>query len=289
MELYQLKYFLYASKYENISKAAQELRVAQPSISKAIRSLEKELQVQLFERNGKRIELTYSGRMLRESISPVLWRLEELPDELRRMGKEMDTIKLNAVSAVPLLADIIKRFKQEEPNVMFVVTDQREKTDWDVCICSAEPDQTYTYGEELLKEKVFLGVSRQSWLSGKKGVSLEELKKEDFIMLLKGTVLRKLADVRFRQYHFLPKIVMECDSTQLAWQLVSNGMGVTLWPEHSWGKNEEVNLVEILEPGFFRSIFLLHQRFGEMSPMAWRFSEYVIEYMNELEKKTAVM
>ena len=108
-------------------------------------------------------------------------------------------------------------------------------------------------------------------------------------MLLKGTVLRKLADVRFRQYHFLPKIVMECDSTQLAWQLVSNGMGVTLWPEHSWGKNEEVNLVEILEPGFFRSIFLLHQRFGEMSPMAWRFSEYVIEYMNELEKKTAVM
>ena len=48
MELYQLKYFLYASKYENISKAAQELRVAQPSISKAIRSLERELQVDLF-------------------------------------------------------------------------------------------------------------------------------------------------------------------------------------------------------------------------------------------------
>ena len=49
MELYQLKYFLYASKYENISKAAQELRVAQPSISKAIRSLERELQVDLEE------------------------------------------------------------------------------------------------------------------------------------------------------------------------------------------------------------------------------------------------
>ena len=41
MELYQLKYFLYASKYENISKAAQELRVAQPSVSKAIQALEK--------------------------------------------------------------------------------------------------------------------------------------------------------------------------------------------------------------------------------------------------------
>lgn len=283
MELYQLKYFLYASKYENISKAAQELRVAQPSISKAIRSLEKELQVDLFERNGKRIELTYAGRVLRENISPVIWRLDELPDELRRLGREVDVIKLNAVSAVPLLADIIKKFKEEEPNVMFIVTDQREKTDWDICISSADPDQTYTYGKELLKEKVFVGTSTKSWLSERESVSLGELRKEEFILLPKGAVLRKLADTRFREHHFVPKVVMECDSTQLAWQLVSNGVGITLWPEYSWGKVKEVNLVEIRESGFFRSIFLLHQRFGEMPPMAWRFAEYVVEYMKALE------
>ena len=62
MELYQLKYFLYAAKYENISKAAQALRVSQPSISRAVASLEKELQVELFERQGKRILLTRAGR-----------------------------------------------------------------------------------------------------------------------------------------------------------------------------------------------------------------------------------
>ena len=47
MELYQLKYFLYAAKYENISKAAQALRVSQPSISRAVMALEKELQVKV--------------------------------------------------------------------------------------------------------------------------------------------------------------------------------------------------------------------------------------------------
>ncbi len=41
MELYQLKYFLYAAKYENISKAAQALRVSQPSISRAVVALER--------------------------------------------------------------------------------------------------------------------------------------------------------------------------------------------------------------------------------------------------------
>ena len=80
---------------------------------------------------------------------------------------------------------------------------------------------------------------------------------------------------------------MECDSTHLVWNLVSNGVGITLWPEYSWGKRTDVKLVEIRETGFFRSIFLLHQRFGEMSSMAWKFSEYVMDYMKALEKRAA--
>lgn len=84
MELYQLKYFLYAAKYENISKAAQALRVSQPSISRAVVALEKELQVELFERQGKRIVLTRAGLTFREQISPILWKLEGLGDEMKK-------------------------------------------------------------------------------------------------------------------------------------------------------------------------------------------------------------
>ena len=87
MELYQLKYFLYAAKYENISKAAQALRVSQPSISRAVVALEKELQVELFERQGKRIILTRAGLTFREQISPILWKLEGLGDEMKKVQK----------------------------------------------------------------------------------------------------------------------------------------------------------------------------------------------------------
>ena len=48
MEIYQLRYFVYAAKYENITMAAQELNVSQPSISKAIQSLERELKQSYF-------------------------------------------------------------------------------------------------------------------------------------------------------------------------------------------------------------------------------------------------
>ncbi len=282
MELYQLKYFLYAAKYENISKAAQELRVAQPSVSKAIFALEKELQVKLFERNGKRVELTYAGRVLKEKVSPVLWKLEELPDELRCLGSEVEIIRLNAVSGVPLLADIIKSFKELEPDVMFQVTDQREKTDWDICICSTSPDTAFTHGTELLKERVFLGVSRDSWLSRYDRISLKALKEEEFILLPHGTILRNLADVRFRQHQFLPRVTMECESIHLLWQLVKEGAGITLWPEHSWGVRTDVHFVEIEEDGFWRSIFLLRPKCGEMSPAAERFARCVEKYYEEM-------
>lgn len=284
MELYQLKYFLYAAKYENISKAAQELRVAQPSISKAIFALEKELQVKLFERNGKRVEITYAGRVLKEKISPMLWKLEELPVELRYLGAEPEIIRLNAVSGVPLLSDIIKSFKEQEPTVMFQVTDQREKTDWDICICSSSPDMSFNQGTELLKEKVFLGVSKDSWLNSYDKISLKALKEEEFILLPHGTILRNLADVRFREHQFLPRVTMECDSLHLLWQLVKEGVAITLWPEHSWGVWNDVHYVELEEDGFWRSIFLLRPKNNEMSSAAERFARCVENYYQNIQK-----
>lgn len=102
MELYQLKYFLYAAKYENISKAAQALRVSQPSISRAVVALEKELQVELFERQGKRIVLTRAGLTFREQISPILWKLEGLGDEMKKIrGGVYDPPQCHVGGAAP--------------------------------------------------------------------------------------------------------------------------------------------------------------------------------------------
>ena len=91
MELYQLRYFARAAAYENISMAAQDLHVTQPSISKAVKALEKELQVELMRRNGKYCELTHEGRRFQARILPVLAELDEIPAEIqnRRARKQI--------------------------------------------------------------------------------------------------------------------------------------------------------------------------------------------------------
>ena len=88
MEIYQLRYFVYAAKYENITMAAQELNVSQPSISKAIQSLERELKTELLRKNGRSCVLTRDGYLLQERVVPLLEEIERLPLEFHNRQKK---------------------------------------------------------------------------------------------------------------------------------------------------------------------------------------------------------
>ena len=118
MELYQLRYFARAAAYENISMAAQDLHVTQPSISKAVKALEKELQVELMRRNGKYCELTHEGRRFQARILPVLAELDEIPAEIqnRRARKQ---IRINVLSASFMMPSLIKKYRETHPDVFF--------------------------------------------------------------------------------------------------------------------------------------------------------------------------
>ena len=100
MEIYQLRYFVYAAKYENITMAAQELNVSQPSISKAIQSLERELKTELLRKNGRSCVLTRDGYLLQERVVPLLEEIERLPLEFHNRQKKK-LIRLNVPDGLP--------------------------------------------------------------------------------------------------------------------------------------------------------------------------------------------
>ena len=77
MELLQLKYFKDAAELENFSKAAKKNMVPQPSISYAIKKLEDELGVLLFDRNGRKIFLNENGEYVYQKVSSILNTVDE--------------------------------------------------------------------------------------------------------------------------------------------------------------------------------------------------------------------
>lgn len=124
MELYQLRYFAYAAKYENITMAAKELNVSQPSISKAIQSLECELKTELLRKNGRSCVLTHDGYLLQERVVPLLEEIEHLPLEFRNRQKKK-LIRLNVLTAGLLVPELIREFREENPDVFSGIRSQR--------------------------------------------------------------------------------------------------------------------------------------------------------------------
>ena len=91
--------------------------MTQPSISKAVKALEKELQVELMRRNGKYCELTHEGRRFQARILPVLAELDEIPAEIqnRRARKQ---IRINVLSASFMMPSLIKKYRETHPDAV---------------------------------------------------------------------------------------------------------------------------------------------------------------------------
>ena len=273
--------FIYVAKYENITMAAQELRIGQPAVSKAIKALEDELQVELFKRDGKRISLTQAGRVLQTRLSPLLRGIDGLPGELYFYGSKQEVIKINVLSCNLILSKIIEKFKQTHPDTAFILTEQRERTDWDLCICSTHSEINFTNGIHLFDEKICLASKKGSWLDERRRVAFDELKQENFIMLRQGAQIRNIAETGFHKSRFMPKIGFECDTLYIAKALVETGLGVAPWPQYSWGESEQVKLTEF-EEGLHRSIFLLQHANRENAVILSDFVDCLQTYLDEV-------
>src|SRR4030095_3843874 len=92
----RLNAFVAVAKYRNITKAAQELRMTQPSISKHLKALEKHYQVKLTKKEGGKIELTDEGDVFLRYATSVLSLLEQVDSELGnfRSRQKVEPLKI---------------------------------------------------------------------------------------------------------------------------------------------------------------------------------------------------
>ena len=120
MTLQQLSYFLAAAEHGSFTAAAEELRLARPSVSEQIANLEAELGVALFVRAGRRLQLTDAGRQLRPEAERTLAAAGEAADAVRRARTLLGgTASLGTFSTAHhlLLPDLVEAFARRHPEV----------------------------------------------------------------------------------------------------------------------------------------------------------------------------
>ncbi len=120
MDLQQLRYFKKTAELEHMTKAACELLIAQPSLSKTIRGLEEELGAPLFDREKKRIRLNSNGKILLDCVNRVEQCLQDIRKDLeqnRQMENRQVTLLLKSTPII--LPKVIQQFCEENPGVNF--------------------------------------------------------------------------------------------------------------------------------------------------------------------------
>ncbi|MBW4594676.1 MAG: LysR family transcriptional regulator [Brasilonema angustatum HA4187-MV1] len=300
MDLQQLRYFQAVARLEHMRKAAEELSIAQPALSKAIARLEKELGVPLFNRVGRHIQLNQFGRAYLHRVQRIFDELEKGQREIDDMaGPEQGQIGLAVLHTIgaQLLPELISVYRRKHPAVKFrlfqngslTMLNQLTRSDIDLCITSFLPKHEGIGWISLMTEEIFLAVPPGHHLAGLADVCLSEVAQEDFVSLKSGYSLREQIDQLCRQAGFEPTVTFEGDELTIVRGLVAKGLGVGLIPALAWRCIDELIPVKlrITNPLCQRTIGVAWREEHYLSSAARLFRQFLIDYFAQLEQEQA--
>ncbi len=287
MEFNQLRFFQKVAVLEHMTRAANELGVAQPALSKIIRQLETELGCLLFDRVGKNIHLNGNGRILLKHANAVLNQLADLRIEIREANKHRENeVFLSMRAASQLLPRIISGFRERHPGIRISITQENsgQGPRWDVGIQSSRLNEQTANSRLVLRENILLALPRGHRLDGKSEVRLSDLADENFIALQKGMSLREITDEYCIMAGFTPNVILESDNPSTIRDLLELGIGVCLIPEATWKlkSNERIRLLRVTNPVCRRYLSLVTQPRSYTPGAVEHFKDFLVEFFKRL-------
>lgn len=291
MELLQLQYFRTVARMEHMTKASQELRIAQPALSKTIARLEEDVGVPLFDRRGRQIRLNTFGEVFLKKVETALAALEEGKKEVTELaGLEHGSIHL-ATSTLDLLSEPLGKFLSLHPEVNFRITqvsmeemeDLAEVGKVDFGFTALPIERPDFNAMPVLNEDLYLAVSPGHRLAGRISVPLREVADEPFIGYKEGFLFQQLNDTFFRKAGITPNFVCRVDEPAAIASLVRAGLGVALVGGCGRGGDSPLTLISIETPVCQRNFQIFWHKKRYLSLAARKFLDFVVEYFAKVE------
>ncbi len=257
MELLQLTYFCHAATCENFSKTAEHYNVPTSNISRAVRSLERELGVKLFNRTANKIALNEQGQTFYRFVSRSLKLLDNGKSALSSKDSEPSgEIKLLISTCREIVTQAIEKCRRSYPDIRFLIKHGLEEGDYDFIISDIPPTKKDFDKVPLLTEKMLLAVPtvygdlRQNTIKTR-------MQTEAFISLGKGTRLHTLTVQYCNSFGFIPNIALQTDDPHSVIKYLEMGLGVSLFPEKSWAKmvSDDISLFAVGFPSRTTCVF----------------------------------
>lgn len=288
MDIVQIKYFVKVAELLNITNAANELHVAQPSLSQSISRLEAEVGVPLFIRNKKRIKLSAYGELYYLRMVELLEMWDKANLELLTLQHTINSpLTIQTWLSSSLCTRIISAFQDKYPYINIAViqsTDKADESHYDIAMTTGLPSSIPEAPSEVIfSEELYLAVNSSHQLAENTEVSLQDTANESFIMLSNNRPFTRLCKELCRQAGFTPNIVMENDTAQSLMHMLNLNIGIGFVPKCTWELQPQakIKFLKISSPVCIRTIFLNWPGDRELSYPAVLFREFAKNYFKK--------
>ncbi|MGN7477638.1 LysR family transcriptional regulator [Solibacillus silvestris] len=243
MDIRQIEYFVEVAKHLSFTKAAANLHVSQPSISKAIQNIEAELGVSLFYRSSKQLELTDAGEAVLVNALQVLESFQNLRSELTdlmELKKGQIRIGIPPIVGAEFFSKLISHYKEQFPYIEIELTEVGTKKirqeidggELDIgLVCSVNSSNESLETIRFLKDPLVLIVHESHPLATKESIQLSDLANETFIIYRKDFILYDRIIEECSKNGFSPAIACETTQKDLFIEMVQAKLGIALLPE----------------------------------------------------------
>ncbi len=261
MDTKLIEYLLKIHEEGNITRAAEKLFITQPALNQQLLKLEKELQIQLFDRNRSELKPTKAGEIYLANAKKMLLIKQ---DTYKIIQDLVETKHGNlSIGFTPgrgsiMFADVYPQFHAEYPDIhlmpnemtVYQLQKQINQGDIDIAFMTlSENQKTSDNYIHLLKESLVLAIPpnhKLANLANPKGeplakIDLKQFADEPFVVMLNGSTLRELTNEIFKENDIHPNILFETQNNVTITTMVSSNMCCGIIPNY-YIKNCEVDL-----------------------------------------------
>jgi DNA-binding transcriptional LysR family regulator len=291
--LRQIQAFRTVAEFGSFTRAAERLKVAQPALSLSIRELERELNLRLFDRTTRRVELTGAGREFLQSADKLLADLDRAVRDARDLSEKKRGRIM--IAAPPLLAAMIVPSAIAEYNASFPgidvglidarvgdeILERLRAGEADLAIGTFDERADGIRREVLAQDALAVFCAPASALAKKRRVRWADLDAHKLIMLTRDSSIRVLTERTLAQAgHDTGKPLYEVSQMTTAVMLAEAGLGITVLPAYAWSfaRGRDVVSRPLVDPQVTRNIYLIQPDGRSLSPAADGFARVLRQH-----------
>jgi DNA-binding transcriptional LysR family regulator len=239
--LKQLRAFCTAADVNSISLAGQRMHLSQSSISLLVKALERDMDVTLFERRGRRIRITDAGRLLLQLARPLVDGLDSLPQVFaERRGRQLaDRLSIGAgpSTMMYLLPDVVRRFVERYPTTQVSLRhaigqeaiELLRTNEVDLVLGTLlEIPADITYRPVLPYSPVLITPPEHPLNRMKRPITLQEIARYPLIRPPERFTTWQIIEAQFQQHMVPYRVAMEASDWEVILEFVERGLGIAI-------------------------------------------------------------